>query len=64
MLSLESNALDFVTITTDIEKYSLQRIIKKLEAIFGVKELTEASKAKIGEQVSGQRNHWRIGLIV
>ena len=46
MLSLESKALDFVTITTDIEKCSLRRFIKKLEAIFGVKELQETSKAK------------------
>ena len=46
MLSLESKALDFVKITSDIEKCSLWRIIKKLEAIFGDKELTETSKAK------------------
>ena len=47
MWSLEGKALDFFTITaTDIEKDSFHRIIKKLEARFGVKELTETSKAK------------------
>ena len=45
--SLEGKALDFFTITTtDIEKYSFHRIIKRFEAKFGVKELTETSKAK------------------
>ena len=44
MWSLEVKALDFFTIkTTDIEKYSFHRIIKRLEARFGVKELTETS---------------------
>ena len=47
MWSLEGKALDFFTITTtDIEKYSFHRIIKRLETRFGVKELTETSKAK------------------
>lgn len=47
MWSLEGKALDFFTITTsDIEKYYFRKIIKKLEARFGVKELTETSKAK------------------
>ena len=47
MWSLEGKALDFFTITTtDIEKYSFHRIIKRLEARFGAKELTEMSKAK------------------
>ena len=46
MWNLEGKALDFFTITTtDIEKYSFHRIIK-IEARFGVKELTETSKAK------------------
>ena len=47
MWSLEGKALDFFTIkTTDIEKYSFHTIIKRLEARFGVKELTETSKVK------------------
>ena len=47
MWSLEGKALDFFTITTtDIEKYSFHRIIKRLEARFDVKKLTEMSKAK------------------
>ena len=46
MWSLEGKALDFFTITSDIEKYSFRKIIKKLETRFGVKELTETSKAK------------------
>ena len=53
MWSLEGKALDFFTITTDIEKYSFRRIIKKLEARFGVKELTETSKVKF--QQASQR---------
>ena len=47
MWSLEGKALDFLTITKiDLEKYSFRRIMKKLETRFGVKELTETSKAK------------------
>lgn len=47
MWSLEGKALDFFTITkTDLEKCSFRKIIKKLEARFGVKELTKTSKAK------------------
>ena len=45
--SLEGKALDFLTISKiDLEKYSFRRIMKKLETRFGVKELTETSKAK------------------
>ena len=54
MWSLEGKALDFFTITTDIEKYSFRRIIKKLEARFGVKELTETSIVKF--QQASQRS--------
>ena len=44
---LKEKHLFFFTITTtNIEKYSFHRIIKRLEARFGVKELTETSKAK------------------
>ena len=47
MWSLEGKALDFLTITKiDLEKYSFRNIMKKLETRFGVKELTETSKAK------------------
>ena len=53
MWSLEGKALDFFTITSDIEKYSFRRIIKKLEARFGVKELTETSKVQF--QQASQR---------
>ena len=53
MWSLEGKTLDFFTITSDIEKYSFRRIIKKLEARFGVKELTETSKVKF--QQASQR---------
>ena len=53
MWSLEGKALDFFTITSDIEKYSFRRIIKKLEARFGVKELTETTKVKF--QQASQR---------
>ena len=53
MWSLEGKALDFFTITSDIEKYSFRRIVKKLEARFGVKELTETSKVKF--QQASQR---------
>ena len=53
MWSLEGKALDFFTISSDIEKYSFRRIIKKLEARFGVKELTETSKVKF--QQASQR---------
>ena len=54
MWSLEGKALDFFTLTSDIEKYSFRRIIKKLEARFGVKELTETSKVKF--QQASQRS--------
>ena len=50
---MEGKALDFFTITSDIEKYSFRKIIKKLEARFGVKELTETSKVKF--QQASQR---------
>ena len=53
MWSLEGKALDFFTITSDIEKYSFRKIIKRLEARFGVKELTETSKVKF--QQTSQR---------
>ena len=53
MWSLEGKALDFTTITSDIEKYSFWRIIKKLEARFGVKELTETSKVKFQQASQG-----------
>ena len=53
MWSLEGKALDFFTITSDIEKYSFRKIIEKLEARFGVKELTETSKVKF--QQASQR---------
>ena len=53
MWSLEGKALDFFTITSDIEKYSFRRIIKKLEARFGVKELTETSKVKFQQASQG-----------
>ena len=53
MWSLEGKALDFFTITSDIERYSFRKIIKKLEARFGVKELTETSKVKF--QQASQR---------
>ena len=53
MWSLEGKALDFFTITSGIEKYSFRKIIKKLEARFGVKELTETSKVKF--QQASQR---------
>ena len=47
MWSLEGKALDFFTITTsDKEHYSYRKIMRKLEARFGTKELTETSKAK------------------
>ena len=47
MWSLEGKALDFFTISaSDMEKYSLRKIMKKLEARFGVKELTETSTAR------------------
>ena len=46
MWSLEGKALDFLTITKiDLEKYSFRKIMKKLETRFGVKELTETSRA-------------------
>ena len=53
MWSLEGKALGFLTINSDIEKYSFRRIVKKLEARFGVKELTETSKVKF--QQASQR---------
>ena len=53
MWSLEGKALDFLTINSDIERYSFRRIVKKLEARFGVKELTETSKVKF--QQASQR---------
>ena len=55
MWSLEGKALDFLTITKiDLEKYSLRRIMKKLETRFGVKELTETSKAKFRQAFQKQ----------
>ena len=53
MWSLEGKALDFLTINSDMERYSFRRIVKKLEARFGVKELTETSKVKF--QQASQR---------
>lgn len=47
MWSLEGKALDFFTITTtESDRYSFRRIMKKLETRFGSKELTETSIAK------------------
>ena len=46
---LKGKDLIFITITTtdiEIHAYSFRRILTKLEARFGVKELTETSKAK------------------
>ena len=55
MWSLEGKALDFLTITKiDLEKYSLRKIMKKLETRFGVKELTETSKAKFRQAFQKQ----------
>ena len=55
MWSLEGKALDFLTITkTDLEKYSFRKIMKKLETRFGVKELTETSKAKFRQAFQKQ----------
>ena len=55
MWSLEGKALDFLTITKiDLEKYSFQKIMKKLETRFGVKELTETSKAKFRQAFQKQ----------
>ena len=53
MWSLEGKALDFLTINSDMERYSFRRIVNKLEARFGVKELTETSKVKF--QQASQR---------
>ena len=44
--SLEDKALDFFTISIDVESYSFRKIMKKLEKRFGVQELTETSKVK------------------
>ena len=53
--SLEGKALDFITITKiDLEKYSFRKIMKKLETRFGVKELTETSKAKFRQAFQKQ----------
>ena len=53
--SLEGKALDFLTITKiDLEKYSFRKIMKKLETRFGVKELTETSKAKFRQAYQRQ----------
>ena len=55
MWSLEGKALDFLTITKiDLEKYSFRKIMKKLETRFGVKELTETSKAKFRQAFQKQ----------
>ena len=55
MWSLEGKALDFITITKiDLEKYSFRKIMKKLETRFGVKELTETSKAKFRQAFQKQ----------
>ena len=55
MWSLERKALDFLTITKiDLEKYSFRKIMKKLETRFGVKELTETSKAKFRQAFQKQ----------
>lgn len=53
--SLDGKALDFFTITiTDSERCSFRRIMKKLEARFGVKEITETSKAKFRQACQKQ----------
>ena len=55
MWRLEGKALDFLTITKiDFEKYSFRKIMKKLETRFGVKELTETSKAKFRQAFQKQ----------
>ena len=55
MWSLEGKVLDFLTITKiDLEKYSFRKIMKKLETRFGVKELTETSKAKFRQAFQKQ----------
>ena len=55
MWSLEGKALDFLTITKiDLEKYSFRKIMKRLETRFGVKELTETSKAKFRQAFQKQ----------
>ena len=55
MWSLEGKALDFLTITKiDLEKYCFRKIMKKLETRFGVKELTETSKAKFRQAFQKQ----------
>ena len=55
MWSLEGKALDFLTITKiDLEKCSFRRIMKRLETRFGVKELTETSKAKFRQAFQKQ----------
>ena len=52
---MRGKALDFLTITKiDLEKYSFRKIMKKLETRFGVKELTEASKAKFHQTFQKQ----------
>ena len=55
MWSLEGKALDFLTITKiDLEKYSFRKIMKRLETRFGVKELTQTSKAKFRQAFQKQ----------
>ena len=55
MWSLEGKALDFLTITKiDLEKYSFRRNMTKLETRFGVKDLTETSKAKFRQAFQKQ----------
>ena len=55
MWSLEGKALDFLTIIKiDLDKYSFRRIMKKLETRFGVKELTDTSKAKFHQAFQKQ----------
>ena len=55
MWSLEGKALDFLMITKiDLEKYSFRKIMKRLETRFGVKELTETSKAKFRQAFQKQ----------
>ena len=55
MWSLEGKALDFLTITKiELEKYFLRKIMTKLETRFGVKKLTETSKAKFRQAFQKQ----------
>ena len=51
--SLEDKALDFFTVSIDVERYSFRKIMKKLEKRFGVQELKETSKVKFDQAQQG-----------